>query len=829
MPSTRASMRALLLSTVAACAACVSAAALAQSAPAVAEAVAPADRDPWPRVLDLANAQVLLYQPQVNKFDGNQLDMRAALSLIASGTKEQRFGVMFATARTHIDRVTRIVSLEDIRITRLELPALPDRGASYLAGLQTQLASGANTIALDRFETALAAADIKPQPLPVDNTPPRVIVSESVAILVPIDGAPVLKPLAEDGRFQRVINTRALILKGGLGDRFYIHVYDGWLEADSADGPWARPLRVPLGIDPLAAKLAKAGTVDLLDGGPKVASKPSLASAIPTIYTTRVPAELLVFDGKPDFVPIVGTQLLWAANTTSDVLIDTTTSTYYALLAGRWFRSTSLTGGWTFVASNELPADFSKIPPHSKAGAVLPAVAGTTQAQEAMIANSIPQTATVPRQKGPTFTPSFDGPPQFAEVPEASVAYVTNSPVPVIRVTPSSYYAVSSGVWFSATALNGPWTIATEVPAAIYRIPATSPIHYVTYVRVYGYTPQVVYVGYTPGYMGTVVTPYGTVVYGTGYAYSPWIGSVWYPPPYTYGVAAAPVYSAAVGYTFGFAVGLATAAWATPYWGGAYYHPAYWGGYRCCASASANVYGRYGAASWSGTRTVYAGGGNIGQTARGSYYNERTGTSGSYSGYRNYNAYSGVASRGYDRTVNTPAGGWGNVERQSGVDTYTGQRGYQSSVSGTGAGGSSAQRNTVATVGPQGYARAASTQTYNARTGETNSWSSASIGNNHYASHDGNVYRNTGSGWEQHSSSGGWGAVSGSFSWADRESQARSAGENRMNDFSGGGWNHGGGEGFSGAGFGGGGWSHGGGYGGRFGGGFGGGGFRGRR
>ena len=50
-----------------------------------------------------------------------------------------------------------------------------------------------------------------------------------------------------------------------------------------------------------------------------------------------------------------------------------------------------------------------------------------------------------------------------------------------------------------------------------------------------------------------------------------------------------------------------------------------------------------------------------------------------------------------------------------------------------------------------------------------------------------------------------------------------------MNDFSGGGWNHGGGEGFSGAGFGGGGWSHWGGYGGRFGGGFGGGGFRGRR
>ena len=102
-------------------------------------------------------------------------------------------------------------------------------------------------------------------------------------------------------------------------------------------------------------------------------------------------------------------------------------------------------------------------------------------------------------------------------------------------------------------------------------------------MRIYEATPSVVYTGYTPGYLGTVVEPTGTVVYGTGYAYTPWIGSVWYPAPVTYTVAAAPVYNPYVGFTFGFAVGLATAAWATPYYGGAYavygayYHPAYWG------------------------------------------------------------------------------------------------------------------------------------------------------------------------------------------------------------------------------------------------------------
>ena len=149
-------------------------------------------------------------------------------------------------------------------------------------------------------------------------------------------------------------------------------------------------------------------------------------------------------------------------------------------------------------------------------------------------------------------------------------------------MAPDVYFAVVAGVWFTSAQVTGPWIIATSVPTSIYTIPPASPLYYVTYVKIYEATPQYVYVGYTPGYFGTVISPYGTVVYGTGYAYSPWIGTVWYPPPYTYGVAAAPVYNPWVGFTFGFAVGLATAAWIEPYWGGSWYSPAYWGGYPCC-------------------------------------------------------------------------------------------------------------------------------------------------------------------------------------------------------------------------------------------------------
>ncbi len=154
-------------------------------------------------------------------------------------------------------------------------------------------------------------------------------------------------------------------------------------------------------MNAIATELSQKGVVDLLDGGPKANPKPSLANGVPTIYTSQAPTELIVFKGQPDFVPIVGTQLLWASNTTSDILINTANSNYYALLSGRWFMAPGLSGPWTFVASNALPPDFAKIPPQSLAGAVLPTVAGTPQAQAAVIENSIPQTATVPLKNGP--------------------------------------------------------------------------------------------------------------------------------------------------------------------------------------------------------------------------------------------------------------------------------------------------------------------------------------------------------------------------------------------------------------------------------------------
>jgi len=823
------------------------------------ESVAPAasaspNPDPWPRTFTLADAALRVYQPQVEKWEGNRLDFRAAVEVTPSDAKTGSFGVIWGTARTEVNRPARLVTLEDLRLTRSNFPTLADKGEAYRRELERQISGSARTIALDRLQASLAASGtVHAAGVPVKNDPPRIIVSNSPAILIPVSGQPVVKEVP-DSRFERVINTRALIMRTPLDSTWYLHVYDGWLSSTAIMGPWSLATDTPFHIDDVARKLAKHGEADLLDGaGAK--PKPTLANGVPTVYVSEITAELIVFKGQPDFQPVSNTELLRATNTTADVFIDTSNNRYYALISGRWFSTSNLNNGpWQYVASNALPADFKRIPPDSKAGVVLASVAGTPQAKEALIANTIPQTATVKRVGGPAFKPEIDGAPQWRTIQGTSLKYVFNSETPVIQVPDGTLYALNAGVWFTAALIDNPWSIATSVPAVIYTIPPSSALYYVTFVHVYGFTPEVVYVGYTPGYLGTVVEPDGVVVYGTGYDYTPWIGSVYYAAPDTYGVQAQPVYNPATDMAFGMALGLTTAAMVDG-WGGdnAYYYGGYYHGYPCCGSTSTNLYGHWGDTAVSGTDTWYSkSSGKVGEKASGTWTNTRTGTTGSYSANRYVNPYQGTAGRSGEHSYQSAGGASGSVSRNETYNAQSGQTQYSADRSATTQGGSTVTHDTSASWGPKGDSASRDTTVTNAQTGQSHTFSSGSDDGQRYASANGENWRNEGGGWQKQTSSG-WQNVGSSedTSWADREQQARSTGQNRVSSFSQGGFGGGGGFGSGGfggdsgggfggdfggsrgGGFGGGGGFGsrfgGGGFGGRFGGGGGGGGFRGRR
>src|ERR1051325_11190618 len=115
--------------------------------------------DPWPRQFKVNNANVLVYQPQVDSWENNILSFRAVVSVTPNGSKQETLGVIWATARTQVNRVSRIVVLEDIKLTKSNFPTLPDQGASYMRALQQQSVPAQRTISLDRLQESLVRSE----------------------------------------------------------------------------------------------------------------------------------------------------------------------------------------------------------------------------------------------------------------------------------------------------------------------------------------------------------------------------------------------------------------------------------------------------------------------------------------------------------------------------------------------------------------------------------------------------------------------------------------------------------------------------------------------
>ena len=739
----------------------------------------------WPREVISGQNTFTVYQPQLDSWDGAQLEAYAAVSVKHANSQNPTYGVLRFSAQTEVDKENRLVTLTDFNIHRVTFPAAPDQEPAYLAAIQKTVITKTRLMALDRLEAALAIlkAEEKALSVPVKNDPPVILFSTVPAMLIYIDGAPAYRP-AKDTLLRRVINTRALILEDATG-KHYLHMFDGWLQAPTIGGPWTAAHSSTAELEKALKDAIASGQVDLLSGktdpkkpGPSLSKVPP-----PAIYVATTPAELIVTEGNPKYVPIEGTQLIYAENTTGHIFRHQGDQKTYVLISGRWFRADSFNGPWDYVKGGDLPPDFAKIPDTSPKENVKASVPGTPQSMEALIADGIPQTAAVNRKQAKMAPPKFDGEPQFQPIEGTPVQYVVNSAWPIIRVDGNSYYAVENGIWFVASSLNGPWVVADSVPAVIYSIPPSSPLYNVTYVKVYRSTPDLIYVGYTAGYYGTCVS-HGSgavVVYGTGYRYTPWVGSTWYGPPLTYGYGSALTFTPWTGWTYGFGFGwtaptTTTTANATkttsnttyattsssssnvsvsfyygwgpyPWWGpygwGYYYPYPYYYPYYYPAYGAA--WGPYGAVAWgpggwaATTGNVYHRWGNTSAVTR---------TSGGYNAWTG-NAWARQVGAGYNSRTGTIAAG----QRGSVGNVYTGNYAY----GGRGVIHSTETGRTVTggkvTVGNTGSGESGSAAWLRGEQGGV-----ARVGDDIYAAHDGTVYRKTEDGWQSNSGSG-WGTV----------------------------------------------------------------------
>jgi hypothetical protein len=522
----------------------------------------------WPRQIHADGNTITVYQPQLDSWQDNRLTGGAAVSIQAASSPSPTYGVIWFSARTEVDRAAEEVTLRDIKITHSSLPKPPSGGPDYLQILRQYIPAAIQSLSLKQVEASLTVTQVERQrrQQPLENVPPRIYFRTGPAVLVLVDGPPALRPVPGTNLL-RVINTRSLLLLDQESGTYYLYLRDRWLQAPGLQGPWKVAMNPPSTLE-IAKKSAEAAQdADLMEEPSPEVQEALDRDAAPTIYVSTTPAELIETNGPPNFQPIAGTHLLWAQNSHCNLFLNTADQNYYVLISGRWYRSGDLERyqrPWIFVSGADLPKDFARISATHPAGDALPAVPGTLQAKQALISNSIPQTATV-RRATAQLTVIYDGQPQFQEIEGTALQYAINTPTPIVMVAPGVYYACENGVWFTGGLPTGPWALATSVPPAIYTIPITCPINYVTNVFVYDATPEVVYVGYTPGYLGTYVQPFGCVVFGSGYRYHSWIGHVWFSAPITFGLGAVFDWTIDFGWSFGFGWGHGP-IW-RPWWG----------------------------------------------------------------------------------------------------------------------------------------------------------------------------------------------------------------------------------------------------------------------
>jgi len=530
----------------------------------------------WPKEIQTDQGLVVVYQPQPQTLNGNELSGTAAFSITPSGKKDPMFGALFFTANLEIDRDQHIYFLRSAAITRIRFAVADstiDLG-KIKSGISASVPGWNFSGSSDQLITSLERADAKQSNTDFKNDAPVIFYRNKPAVLVLVDGEPKFQSVT-GSEVQRLVNTPFIIFKYGNDKPYYLYGGDQWMNSNAVKTGWTATKNVPAAVKKAMEKNNQptdtTNQISKTDDG-----------VIPEILVSTVPAELIQTKGSPNFVPIVGTGLLFADNTDDYIFKHIDNQKNFILKSGRWYTSANMEGPWLFVSPDSLPTDFAKIPPGSDADAVLASVPGTPQAKDAVLDAQVPQTATVDRKTaGKNVTVTFDGEPKFEPIKGTSLYLADNSSKTVLR-SGSIYYLIDNGIWFEGKSANGPWEVSTSRPADVDKIPASSSAYNTKYVYIYDHTPDVVYVGYTPGYMGAYV--YGpTVVYGTGWYYSPWYGTTYYARPcsWGFGMHYSPWtgWSMSIGYTAGpwsFGFGGPAYAYGGGWFGPPMYYPHYY-------------------------------------------------------------------------------------------------------------------------------------------------------------------------------------------------------------------------------------------------------------
>ena len=391
--------------------------------------------------------------------------MYFAMSYALKGAKQPALGTVRAESRTSVALDERLVSFSDLQIIESNFPTLPrEQQQSVVEEILASVSREDRVIALDRVLANIDTSQIIPKNVEgVKADPPPIFFSKKAALLVNVDGEPIWATIPQND-LRMAVNTNWDLFEHGPTKTFFLRNDKIWLKAPDVKGPWGLAGTLPESFKKLP---------DDENWKDVKASLPGLqvtASQVPQVFVSYQPAELILLTGEPTYAAIQGTrELLWVSNTESDVFRMGRTGTVYFLVAGRWFSAPNYTGPWTF-ATPQLPEDFKRIPVEHARSRVLASVPGTSQAAEAILLASLPQTARVSKKLPAPDVAYQGGAPEFDPIEQTTVQRAVNTDKDIFKVG-DLYYMCFQGVWFRSSTPTGPWEVTGQVPAEIYGDP----------------------------------------------------------------------------------------------------------------------------------------------------------------------------------------------------------------------------------------------------------------------------------------------------------------------------------------------------------------------
>src|SRR5208337_4721222 len=267
----------------------------------------------WPREIDTNTLHLVLYQPQVDSWKGNKIEARSAVIATLKGDSTEIFGTVSISARTEVDKETRLVSLEDINVKQANFPSASSLQGKLRKAVRESVPSWPHTMSLDRLlaDLAITQTETKAETVRLKNDPPRIIFSKEPAVLILIEGDPVYRAV-EGTPYTRVVNTPALLLFNSAAGTFYLDGGSWWMTTSSLTGPWTAAANPPQDLNEIKQELTKDEEKEPSEAAATPPGNP------PVVYVSLVPAELLVTQGDPAYAPIAQTSLLYATNSDND-------------------------------------------------------------------------------------------------------------------------------------------------------------------------------------------------------------------------------------------------------------------------------------------------------------------------------------------------------------------------------------------------------------------------------------------------------------------------------------------------------------------------------